>query len=76
MPRAFFSIRGYPATLFFGALIFALTLVLTASSLGKVGIGGPMGGPAGGEDEGSGFGGTGRSGAASSRGATRPTRRW
>jgi hypothetical protein len=53
MPKAIFAIRSYPLTLLLAALVFALTLVLTTTSIGKVG---------GGDDEGSGFGGTGRAG--------------
>ena len=54
MPKAILAMRSYPLTLLLAALVFALTLVLTATSVGKVGVGG--------DDEGSGFGGTGRSG--------------
>lgn len=54
MPKAILAIRSYPLTVLLAALVFALTLVLTTTSIGKVGIGG--------DDEGSGFGGTGRAG--------------
>jgi hypothetical protein len=54
MPKAILAIRSYPQTLLLAALMFALTLILTATSVGKVG--------AGGDDEGSGLGGTGRTG--------------
>lgn len=53
MPKAILAIRSYPITLLLAALIFAVTLVLTTTSAGKI---------RGGDDEGSGFGGTGRSG--------------
>ncbi len=53
MPKAILAIRSYPITLLVAALIFAVTLVLTTTSAGKI---------RGGDDEGSGFGGTGRSG--------------
>ncbi len=52
MPRAILAIRQYPTAILLAALLFALTLLLAAGSLGYIG----------GDDGGSGLGGTGRQG--------------
>ncbi|MGM0633418.1 MAG: hypothetical protein ACQETO_09630 [Pseudomonadota bacterium] len=52
MPRAILAIRQYPTALLLAAMLFALTLLLAAGSLGYIG----------GDDGGSGLGGTGRIG--------------
>lgn len=52
MPRAIIAIRNYPAALLLAALLFAVSLILAAGSLGYIG----------GDDEGSGLGGTGKNG--------------
>jgi len=54
MPRAIQAIRSYPITLLLAGLLFLCSLALATASIGKI-IGG-------GEDEGSGMGGTGKSG--------------
>lgn len=56
MPKAILAMRSYPATLLLALLLFLATLLITASSLGKVRSGGDGG------DGGSGMGGTGKSG--------------
>ncbi|MEY3667500.1 MAG: hypothetical protein RL572_1040 [Pseudomonadota bacterium] len=56
MPRAIVMLRRYPATMLLAVLLFAVSLVLAAASLGTVSGGGE------GDDSGSGIGGTGKSG--------------
>lgn len=55
MPSAITAIRRYPATLLLAVLLFIASFVVATGSFGKVGSGG-------GDDEGSGMGGTGRTG--------------
>jgi hypothetical protein len=54
MPSAITAIRRYPATLLLAALLFIASFVISTGSFGKVG--------GGSDDEGSGIGGTGRTG--------------
>jgi hypothetical protein len=54
MPSAITAIRRYPVTLLLAALLFIASFVIATGSLGKVG--------GGSDDEGSGIGGTGRTG--------------
>jgi hypothetical protein len=56
MPRAIVALRRYPATILLAVLLFAVSLLLAATSLGTVRGGGE------GDDGGSGIGGTGKSG--------------
>lgn len=56
MPRAILALRRYPATMLLAAFLFAVSLILAATSMGTVTGGGE------GDDGGSGIGGTGKSG--------------
>src|SRR5690554_2066451 len=54
MPKAILALRSYPLALFVAMLLFVCTLLLATTSIGKI--------TGGGDDEGSGLGGTGKSG--------------
>lgn len=53
MPKAIMALRNYPLALFLAMLVFVCTLLLAANSIGNIN---------GGDDQGSGLGGTGKSG--------------